>query len=59
MKRSFGLVLLVVFFAVSLGGCACLKCGEETPPPARVVQPVPERPYVPVQPAPPLKKDRN
>lgn len=59
-KTSFLLVLFVGIISISLGGCACLgwKCAEETPAPA-VVQAAPERPYVPVQPAPPLKKDRN
>jgi hypothetical protein len=67
MKRSFGLVLLVVFFALSLGGCASMQewCGPhkaavvETPPPVKVVQKAPE-PVKTVQPAPPpIKKDRN
>ena len=58
-KASFWLVLFVGIIGLSLNGCSCLglKCGEETPAPA-AVQAAPERPYVPVQPAPPLKKDR-
>jgi hypothetical protein len=61
MKRSFGLVLLVGFFALSLGGCSCLQkeVKNETPPPVQVVQKAPE-PVKTVQPAPPpVKKDRN
>ena len=59
MKR-FGLVLLVFFFAVSLGGCSCLQkqATAETPPPAKVVKaPEPVKPAPP--PPPPPKKDRN
>jgi hypothetical protein len=69
MKR-FGLVLLVGFFALSLGGCASMNaslqelCGSEarkaaeTPAPVQVVQkaPAPE-PAKPLPPPP--KKDRN
>ena len=59
MKRSFGLVLLVVFFAVSLGGCSCWpkQAKSEPPAPAPVVQKA--APPAVVQPAPPPKKDRN
>jgi hypothetical protein len=60
MKRALGFVLLAVFFAASLGACACAqKEVKSEPPPAQVVQKTP--PPEPVQPAKPVppKKDRN
>jgi hypothetical protein len=60
MKR-IGLVLLVFFFAVSLGGCSCLQkqATAENPPPAKVAKaPEPVKP-APPPPPPPPKKDRN
>ena len=66
MKR-FGLLLLVFFFAVSLGGCASMQewCGfeakavVETTPPVKVVQKAPEPVKTVQPPPPPIKKDRN
>ena len=61
MKRLFLLVLLVVFFAVSLGGCSCWpKEVKSQPAPAPVVQKAPE-PVRPTPPPPPPepKKGRN
>lgn len=61
MKRTLGLVLLVAFFAVSLGGCACgpKEVKSEPAPPMRVVEKTPApAPVQPVKPVPP-KKDRN
>jgi hypothetical protein len=59
MKRLFGLALLVVFFAVSMGGCACTqKEAKSEPPPAQVEKTSPP-PVQPAKPVPPPKKDRN
>jgi hypothetical protein len=57
MKRSLGLLILVGFFALSLGGCACVKkeVKSEPPPPEQVRAAEP----MPVKPLPPPKKDRN
>ncbi len=59
MKRSLLAVLLIVFFGVSVIGCACgPKKVEEPPPPAPVVvKPAPTPP--PPAPAPAPKKERN
>jgi hypothetical protein len=58
MKR-FGLVILAIIFAASLGGCSCLKkeVKEEAPPPAKVAAPVKAPEPTPPPPAP--KKVRN
>ena len=50
-KRSLGLVLLVAFIGIALGGCGCMQQqmkGETAPPPpAAVVQPAPVCPACP------------
>jgi len=53
-KRSFGLVLLVVFISITLAGCGCFQQkmkGETPPPPAPVVQAPPPPPACPPCPA--------
>jgi hypothetical protein len=58
MKR-FGLVLLVFFFAISVGGCACVKKqAKEEPAPVQTAAPA-KTPEPVKPPPPPPKKDRN
>ena len=60
MKKLIGLVLLIGFFGLSLGGCTCpRKEVKSEPPPPAVEKPTPPPPAPePVKPVPP-KKDRN
>jgi peptidoglycan-associated lipoprotein len=58
MKKSFGLIFLVILTVLSLGGCGCFMqqmAGEKAPPPAPAAQVVaPEvKPEIPVPAAPP------
>jgi peptidoglycan-associated lipoprotein len=57
-KRSLGLVILVAFIGIALGGCGCFMQAQkgETPPPAAapaVVQAPEAKPVVPVVAPPP------
>ncbi len=59
MKTTFGIVLLIAFVTMSLGGCGCFiqaKKGEAPPPKppeAQRVMPPEEKKVVPVAPPPP------
>jgi hypothetical protein len=60
MKRLLGLVLMVGFFVVTVGGCACgPKEVKSEPAPPPVVQKTPAPEPAPAKPVPPPKKGRN